>query len=113
MALATANSSEVVTWLAGCLGRGDLAPLSCDDLDELAAHLSEERYAGGTAIYQREALPERVHILRSGMVELTRDLGGRDAVVQLLRSGSVFGFLEIAMFTASRMAFLMVPPVKS
>jgi CRP-like cAMP-binding protein len=99
MALATANSSEVVTWLAGCLGRGDLAPLSCDDLDELAAHLSEERYAGGTAIYQREALPERVHILRSGMVELTRDLGGRDAVVQLLRSGSVFGDVPLFLRT--------------
>jgi CRP/FNR family transcriptional regulator, cAMP and macrophage regulator len=99
MALATTNSSELVSWLAGCLGRGDLAPLSCDDLEELVAHLSEERYAGGTAIYQREALPERVHILRTGMVELTRDLGGRNAVVQLLRSGSVFGDVPLFLRT--------------
>jgi CRP/FNR family transcriptional regulator, cAMP and macrophage regulator len=99
MAIATTNSSELVTWLAGCLGRGDLAPLSCDDLEEFAAHLSEERYAGGTAIYRRDALPERVHILRSGMVELTRDLGGRNAVVQLLRSGAVFGDVPLFLRT--------------
>lgn len=106
MAVTTAPSSELVAWLAGCLGRGDLAPLACDDLEELAAHLTEEHYAGGTAIYQRDALPERVHILRNGMVELTRELGGRSAVVQLLRPGAVFGdvplFLRTGEPTAAR-----------
>ena len=100
MAIATTNQSELVTWLAGCLGRGDHAPLSCEDLEELAGHLTEERYAGGTAIYERDALPERVHILRSGMVELARDLGGRSAVVQLLRPGSVFG--DVPLFLSRR-----------
>jgi len=99
MAITTTNSSELVTWLAGCLGRGDLAPLSCEDLEEFAGHLTEERYAGGTAIYERDALPERVHILRSGMVELTRDLGGRSAVVQLLRPGAVFGDVPLFLRT--------------
>jgi CRP-like cAMP-binding protein len=106
MALATTTRSELVTWLAGCLGRGDLAPLSREDLEELAGHLTEERYAGGTAIYERNALPERVHILRSGLVELTRDLGGRSAVLQLLRPGAVFGdvplFLRIGEPTEAR-----------
>lgn len=99
MAIATTNQSELVSWLAGCLGRGDLAPLSCDDLEEFAGHLSDVHYAGGTAIYERDALPERVHILRSGMVELTRELGGRSAVVQLLRPGAVFGDVPLFLRT--------------
>lgn len=99
MAIATTNQSELVSWLAGCLGRGDLAPMSCEDLEELADHLTEESYAGGTAIYARDALPERVHILRTGMVELTRDLGGRSAVVQLLRPGAVFGDVPLFLRT--------------
>lgn len=103
MAIATTPPSavdqELVTWLAGCLGRGDLAPLSCDDLEELASHLIEDRYAGGTTIYARDALPERVHILRTGTVELTRDLGGRRAVVQLLQAGSVFGDVPLFLRT--------------
>jgi|GEM_PF-6264549 hypothetical protein len=72
MILATTNTSELVTWLASCLGRGDLSPVSSEDLKELAGYLSVDRYAGGTAIYHRDVLPERVHILRSGTVELTR-----------------------------------------
>ncbi len=99
MATATTTSSELVTWLAGCLGRGDLAPLSCEDLEELERHLTEDHYAGGTVIYARDALPERVHILRVGMVELSRDLGGRDAVVQLLRPGTVFGDVPLFLRT--------------
>lgn len=106
MSITTTNRSELVSWLAGCLGRRDLAPLSCDDLEEFAGHLVEADYAGGTAIYERDALPERVHILRSGMVELTRELGGRSAVVQLVRPGAVFGdvplFLRTGEPTAAR-----------
>lgn len=99
MAIATTNQSELVSWLAGCLGRGDLAPLSCDDLEEFTGHLTDVHYAGGTVIYERGALPERVHILRSGMVELTRELGGRNAVVQLLRPGAVFGDVPLFLRT--------------
>lgn len=99
MSTATTNSTDLVSWLATCLGRGDLAPISFEDLEELAGHLTESHYAGGVSIYARDALPERVHILRSGMVELTRDLGGRDAVVQLLRPGSVFGDVPLFLRT--------------
>ncbi|MDW3219364.1 MAG: Crp/Fnr family transcriptional regulator [Acidimicrobiales bacterium] len=103
MAIAPTTTSppdtELVNWLAGCLGRGDLAPLSCEDVEEFASHVTEDRYAGGTVIYARDALPERVHIVRDGMVELTRELGGRTAVVQLLRSGSVFGDVPLFLRT--------------
>lgn len=95
MTIVTADTSELVSWLAECLGRGDLAPLPCSDLEELAGHLTEHRYAGGTMIYQTHGAPERVHILRHGRVELTRDLGGRTSVLQLVHPGAVFG--DVAM----------------
>ncbi len=106
MSTATAPSADLVNWLGTCLGRGDLAPMSCNDLEELATHLEERRYAGGTTIYERDQLPDHVYILRSGTVELARDVGGRRVVVQLLRGGSVFGdiplFLRMGEPTAAR-----------
>lgn len=99
MALTAHSETELVSWLGSCLGRGDLAPLTCSDLEELAAHLTESSYAGGTLVYERHQLPDRVHILRSGTVELARNLGGRRVVVQLLRPGSVFGDIPVFLRT--------------
>ncbi len=99
MATTIDRSTELVEWLASSLGRGNLAPLSCDDLEELASHLSEVRYAGGTRVYERDQLPDRVHILRSGAVELAREFGGRRVVVQLLRPGAVFGDIPLFLRT--------------
>lgn len=93
------TSTELVTWLAGCLGGGDPAPVPGDDLEELAAHLVESRHAGGATVYRRDDLPERVHILRAGMVELAREQGDRRAVVQLVRPGSVFGDVPVFLRT--------------
>jgi len=99
MTTVTAPSSELVNWLGTCLGRGELAPLSCGDLEELATHLDERRQAGGTTIYERDQLPDHVYILRSGTVELAREIGGRRVVVQLLRAGSVFGDIPLFLRT--------------
>ncbi len=99
MTTVTDHGTELVNWLAGSLGRGDLAPLSCADLEELAGHLTETHHAGGTMIYERDQLPDRVHILRTGTVELSRDLGGRRVVVQLLRPGAVFGDIPLFLRT--------------
>lgn len=78
-------------WIARCLGRGDLAPLSPDDIDELAQELGEKRYAGGTFLSRTGEAPAKVHVVRSGSVELSRELHGRRAVLQILRPGDVFG----------------------
>lgn len=78
-------------WIARCLGRGDLAPLGEDDVAELAAELGEQRYAAGTVLFRMGEAPARVHIVRSGMVELSRTLQGRKAVLQILRPGDVVG----------------------
>ena len=99
MSTTAAPSTDLVNWLGTCLGRGELAPMSCDDLEELAGHLEEHAFAGGTNVYEQHALPARVYILRSGTVELTRELNGRRVVVQLLRPGSVFG--DIPLFLRS------------
>jgi CRP-like cAMP-binding protein len=95
----TTNGSDLVTWLAGCFGGGGADLLSCEDLEELASHLSEEHHAGGTSIYERDSLPDRVRILRSGSVELTRDLGGKSSVIQILQPGSVFGDVPLFLRT--------------
>jgi CRP-like cAMP-binding protein len=99
MTVAQAPPTELVNWLGTCLGRGDLAPLSCEDLEEFASHLTAHRYAGGTLIYERDELPSRVYILRSGMVELTRSVGDREALVQLLNDGNVFGDIPLFLRT--------------
>lgn len=99
MSTTAAPSTDLVNWLGTCLGRGELSPISCEDLEEFAGHLEEHGFAGGTHVYEQHALPARVYILRSGTVELTRELNGRTVVVQLLRSGSVFG--DIPLFLRS------------
>ncbi len=92
-------TGELVDWLARCLGRGDLAPLSCTDLEELAGHLEERHVAGGLPIYEQGQLPDRVHILRTGTIELARQIGRRRVVLQLLRPGAVFGDIPLFLRT--------------
>lgn len=99
MRASTASSSELVDWLNESLGRGDRTPLPAADLEEFAGHLDSHDVAGGIAIYHRHELPSRVYLLRSGTVELTREINGRRVVVQLLRPGSVFG--DIPLFLRS------------
>jgi CRP-like cAMP-binding protein len=78
-------------WIARCVGRGELAPLNPDDVAELAALLSERTYPAGTVLFRYGQLPARVHIVRRGAVELSRQVGGRRVVLQVLRAGDVFG----------------------
>lgn len=92
-------TDDLIEWLARCLGRGDLAPLSCTDLEELAGHLAEKRIAGGIRVYEQGQLPDRVYILRTGTVELARQIGRRRVVVQLLHPGAVFGDIPLFLRT--------------
>lgn len=91
MTATAAPSHDLVSWLNSCLGGEDLAPLADEDLEEFASHLDVQHVAGGLAVYHRHALPSRVYLLRTGTIELTRDINGRRVVVQLLREGSIFG----------------------
>jgi CRP-like cAMP-binding protein len=78
-------------WIARCVGRGELAPLNPDDVAELAALLAERAYPAGAVLFRVGELPARVHIVRVGAVELSRQVGGRRVVLQVLRAGDVFG----------------------
>jgi CRP-like cAMP-binding protein len=78
-------------WIARHLGRPDLAPLDPDDVAELAALLSEERFPAGTALFRIGDAPTRIGIVRTGGVELSRPLNGRRVVLQILRPGDVIG----------------------
>jgi CRP-like cAMP-binding protein len=83
-------------WIAQFFGRPELAPLRFDDIEELVVLLREERYPAGTAIFLMGEAPARVGILRSGAVELSRDLNGRRVVLQILRPGDAVG--DVGLF---------------
>jgi CRP-like cAMP-binding protein len=79
------------TWLACCLSRGRTAPLSKSDVEQLATEMGEQGFAGGTFVFRRGDRAAKVHVVRSGSVELSRVVNGRRVMLQLLRPGDVFG----------------------
>ncbi len=83
--------SRYGTWLACCLSRGPKAPLTKGDVEDLAAEMGEDCYAGGTLVFQRGDPAARVHVVRSGTIELSRTMNGRRVMLQLLHPGDVFG----------------------
>ena len=79
---------------------GDLAPLGAEEIRELAALLREDHYAAGDTVYKIGDAPARIHIVRSGAVELSRQAKGRRIVLQIQRSGDVFG--DVSLFLRMR-----------
>ena len=82
-------------WIARCLGRGDLAPLGPDDIEDFASQLGERAYTAGAFVFRAGAMPARVHILRSGSVELSRSVRGRHVALQILKPGDVIGDIPL------------------
>lgn len=78
-------------WIACCLGRGRRAPLNEGDVDQLAGQLGETQFAGGTFVFRRGDPAARIHVVRTGTVELSRVINGRRVALQILRPGDVFG----------------------
>lgn len=83
--------SDYGTWIACCLSRGPRAPLGEGDIDQLVADFGESQFAGGTFVFRRGDPPARIHVVRSGSVELSRVVNGRRVALQILRPGDVFG----------------------
>ncbi len=83
--------SRYGTWLACCLSRGTRAPLSAGDIEDLATEMGEDTFAGGTFVFRRGDPAARVHVVRSGSVELSRMVNGRRVMLQILHPGDVFG----------------------
>jgi CRP-like cAMP-binding protein len=57
--------------------------------------MGEQAYAGGTYVFREGEPAAKVHIVRSGTVELSRMINGRRATLQVLRSGDVFGDVPV------------------
>lgn len=83
-------------WVAQRVGRPELAPLGPDDIEQLDALLTEERFPAGATIFGVGEAPTRIGIVRSGAVELSCMLNGRRVVVQILRPGDVVG--DVGLF---------------
>ena len=83
-------------WVAQRVGRPELAPLDPDDIEQLDALLTEERFPAGATIFRVGEAPTRIGVVRSGAVELSCTLNGRRVVVQILRPGDVVG--DIGLF---------------
>lgn len=79
------------SWVACCLSRGRRAPLNPNDIGSLIAELGERRVAGGTYVFRQGEPAAKVHIVRSGRIELSRTVGRRHVTLQELRAGDVFG----------------------
>ena len=83
-------------WIAEWLGPAELAPAQSDDVNQLAALLREDYYAAGKTVFRMGQAPTRVHIVRSGAIELSRNLSGRRVVLQILEPGDVVG--DVSLF---------------
>jgi CRP-like cAMP-binding protein len=89
--------SRFGSWLACCLGRGDRAPISEEDVAHLVDEVDEQRHAGGTFVFREGDQAAQVHIVRDGSVELSREIGGRRVTLQLLQPGDVFGDVPLLL----------------
>jgi CRP-like cAMP-binding protein len=84
-------------WIARCVGRHDVAPLTPDDLAALAESLTIQRVKAGQVLFTTGAVARSVCIIRSGRVELVVGSGRRRVVVQVLRPGDVDGDIHVLL----------------
>ena len=78
-------------WIALCLSRGRNAPLHRSDVELLVEEMGISSYAGGTFVFRRGEAAAKVHVVRTGTVEISRQIKGRRVTLQILRPGDVFG----------------------
>ncbi|HYH52020.1 MAG TPA: Crp/Fnr family transcriptional regulator [Acidimicrobiia bacterium] len=90
------EAARHAAWIAQWLGPGELAPVGVDDIRELAALVREDHYQAGDTVFSIGQAPTRVHIVRTGAVELSRIIKGRRVVLQILHPGDVFG--DVSLF---------------
>ncbi len=97
---ATHPSDDLVreaAWVARCVGRADLVPLSDADLAALASYLSQRDFERGRVLFSEGKPQLGVWIVRTGAVELAVGSGRRRAVVYLLHPGDVEGDIALIL----------------
>lgn len=84
-------------WVARCVGRGESAPLTSEDVSALAATLQPRAVAPGQVVFRGDQPATGVWIVRHGRVELAVGSGRRRAVVAVLRPGDVDGDIQLLL----------------
>jgi CRP-like cAMP-binding protein len=84
-------------WVARCVGRGDLAPLTADDITALADTLESRTLKPGQVLFSAGMSARIVWIIRSGHVELAVGSGRRRVIVQVLHPGDVDGDIHFLL----------------
>lgn len=81
-------------WVARCVGRGEAAPFSMDDLSALAAGLRTTTFERGAVVFRGGSAPSGVWIVQSGRVELSVGSGRKRAVVHVIGPRDVDGDIQ-------------------
>lgn len=84
-------------WLARCLGNAAHSPLGEEDLEEILAVATMERFAAGEVVFSRDDPSDQVFILERGKVALTRPHAERTPMLQILHPGDIFGDLAVLL----------------
>jgi CRP/FNR family transcriptional regulator, cAMP and macrophage regulator len=97
----TASAEEMAirraAWVARCVGRGDVAPLTAEAVTALAATLTQHSFTRGSVIFHGGQPTTGVWIVQHGRVELSVGSGHRRTVVGVLRSGDVDGDIQLLL----------------
>ncbi len=62
-----------------------------NDVQLLVDQVGEKAFAGGTFVFRRGDPSAKIHVLRTGSLELSREISGRQVALQILHPGDVFG----------------------
>jgi CRP/FNR family transcriptional regulator, cAMP and macrophage regulator len=89
-------ASRHADWLADWLGPAELGPPGPDDIRDLVLLLREDHYPAGSTVFRLGQAPTRVHIIRRGAIELSRNMKSGRVVIQILRPGDVLG--DVSLF---------------
>ncbi|MPY77636.1 MAG: cyclic nucleotide-binding domain-containing protein [Actinophytocola sp.] len=81
-------------WVARCVGHGDAAPFTPDDLSALAASLRTTAFERGSVVFRAGDEADGVWIVRSGRLELSVGAGSKRAVVHVIGPGAVDGDIQ-------------------
>lgn len=94
------NPLREAAWIARCLGRGELAPLSNRDVELLARSIEPRRINAGERLFAQGDRAHMVWIVRGGEIELAvKSAKGRRTVVQVLHAQDVVGDVEMLLGT--------------
>ena len=83
--------------MARCVGRGEWAPLSNADIEDLRTRLESIDFPAGTPLFPQASEPDAVFIVRTGRVELSHREGRRRMVLRYLRPGDVDGDIGLIL----------------